>query len=81
MSSSVESFMTGVSAKNSDQKEFLQAVTEVADSVMPVLDKHSEYRVAKILERLVEPERVIMFRVPWVDDNGEVQVNQRHRSV
>ncbi|MCH8913900.1 MAG: NADP-specific glutamate dehydrogenase [Planctomycetes bacterium] len=79
MSSSVESFMTGVSAKDPDQKEFLQAVSEVAESVVPVLDKHPEYRVAKILERLVEPERVIMFRVPWVDDSGEVQVNRGFR--
>ncbi len=79
MSSSVESFMTGVSAINPDQKEFLQAVSEVAESVMPVLDKHPEYRVARILDRLVEPERVILFRVPWVDDSGEVQVNRGFR--
>ena len=79
MSSSVESFMTAVSAKDPDQKEFLQAVSEVAESVVPVLDKYPEYRVAKILERLVEPERVIMFRVPWVDDSGEVQVNRGFR--
>ena len=79
MSSFLESFMTGVSAKDPDQKEFLQAVSEVAESVVPVLDKHPEYRVAKILERLVEPERVIMFRVPWVDDSGEVQVNRGFR--
>ncbi len=79
MSSSVEIFMTGVSAKDPNQKEFLQAVSEVAESVVPVLDKHPEYRVAKILERLVEPERVIMFRVPWVDDSGEVQVNRGFR--
>ncbi len=79
MSSSVQSFMTDLSAKDPDQKEFLQAVSEVAESVVPVLDKHPEYRVAKILERLVEPERVIMFRVPWVDDSGEVQVNRGFR--
>ena len=79
MSSSVEIFMTCVSAKDPDQKEFLQAVSEVAESVVPVLDKHPEYRVTKILERLVEPERVIMFRVPWVDGSGEVQVNRGFR--
>ncbi len=79
MSSALDSFMAGVSAKNPEQKEFLQAVSEVAESVMPVLDKHPEYRVAKILERFVEPERVIMFRVPWVDDSGLVQVNRGFR--
>ena len=71
--------MTGVSAIDPDQKEFLQAVSEVTESVEPVLDQHPEYRVARILERLVEPERVIMFRVPWVDDSGEVQVNRGFR--
>jgi glutamate dehydrogenase (NADP+) len=68
-----------VIAKNPEQKEFHQAVHEVAESLMPVLDKHPEYRKAKILERIVEPERVIMFRVPWVDDSGEVQVNRGMR--
>ncbi len=79
MNNPVDTFMIGVTAKNPEQKEFLQAVQEVAESVMPVLDKHPEYRVGKILERLVEPERVIMFRVPWVDDHGEVQVNRGYR--
>ena len=79
MNSAIEKFMTHIAANNTGQKEFLQAVQEVVESVMPVLDKHPEYRVAKILERLIEPERVIMFRVPWVDDNGEVQVNRGYR--
>ena len=79
MASAVDTFMAGVIAKNPEQKEFHQAVHEVVESLMPVLDKHPEYRKAKILERIVEPERVIMFRVPWVDDKGEVQVNRGFR--
>ncbi len=64
---------------NPGEIEFLQAVAEVAESVKPVLDKHPEYRTARILERMVEPERTIMFRVPWVDDKGEVQINRGYR--
>jgi len=79
MAGAVDTFMAGVIAKNPEQKEFHQAVHEVVESLMPVLDKHPEYRKAKIMERMVEPERVIMFRVPWVDDNGEVQVNRGMR--
>jgi glutamate dehydrogenase (NADP+) len=71
--------MAGVIAKNPEQKEFHQAVHEVVESLMPVVDKHPEFRKAKILERIVEPERVVMFRVPWVDDAGEVQVNRGMR--
>ena len=79
MASAVDTFMAGVIAKNPEQKEFHQAVEEVVESLIPVIDKHPEYRKAKILERIVEPERVIMFRVPWVDDQGEVQVNRGMR--
>jgi glutamate dehydrogenase (NADP+) len=68
--------MSDVTAKNPNEPEFLQAVQEVADSLQLVLDRHPEYRDARILERLVEPERVIMFRVPWQDDAGEVHVNR-----
>jgi len=64
---------------NPGEIEFLQAVTEVAESVKPVLDKHPEYRAAKLLERMVEPERTIMFRIPWVDDRGDVQINKGYR--
>jgi glutamate dehydrogenase (NADP+) len=71
--------MASVIATNREQKEFHQAVQEVADSLVPVLDKHPEYRKAKILERIVEPERVLMFRVPWMDDAGEVHVNRGFR--
>jgi hypothetical protein len=66
-------------SRNAHQPEFLQAVHEVVESLAPVLDKHPEYRKAKILDRIVEPERVIMFRVPWVDDRGEVHVNRGFR--
>ena len=65
--------------KDPDQKEFHQAVQEVIETVQPVLDRNPEYRQAKILERLAEPERTIMFRVPWMDDNGNVQVNRGFR--
>lgn len=66
-------------AKNPGQPEFIQAVHEVAESVMPIIEATPAYRKAKILERLVEPERVILFRVPWVDDKGEIQVNRGFR--
>ncbi|MEP6809641.1 MAG: NADP-specific glutamate dehydrogenase [Chthoniobacterales bacterium] len=66
-------------AKNPAEPEFHQAVYEVAQSLALILDRYPEYRKAKILERMVEPERVIMFRVPWVDDAGEVQVNRGYR--
>ena len=68
-----------VQEKDPAQPEFHQAVTEVVASIKPVLDQNPEYRAAKILERIVEPERVILFRVPWVDDRGEVQVNRGFR--
>ncbi len=64
---------------NPNEPEFHQAVKEVVDSLRPVVDKHPEFRAAKILERITEPERVIMFRVPWVDDAGDVQVNKGYR--
>src|SRR5262245_37281751 len=73
------SVLAGVTAKNPAESEFHQAVTEVVASLGPVLDRHPEYRTARLLERIVEPERVIMFRVPWMDDRGEVQVNRGFR--
>jgi glutamate dehydrogenase (NADP+) len=66
-------------ARDPQEKEFHQAVSEVVESVKPVLDQNPVYRQAKILERLVEPERIIMFRVPWMDDQGEAQVNRGFR--
>ena len=68
-----------VKDKDPGEREFHQAVTEVMASIRPVMDRNPEYRAAKILERLVEPERVILFRVPWVDDMGEVRVNRGYR--
>jgi glutamate dehydrogenase/leucine dehydrogenase len=68
--------MADVTAKNPNEPEFLQAVQEVTDSLAPVLERHPKYREGAILERLIEPERVIMFRVPWQDDDGEVHVNR-----
>ncbi|MBU0971499.1 MAG: NADP-specific glutamate dehydrogenase [Proteobacteria bacterium] len=65
--------------KDPDQKEFHQAVREVIDTVQPVLDRHPEYRKARILERIAEPERTIIFRVPWIDDAGRIQVNRGFR--
>ncbi|MCA9673998.1 MAG: NADP-specific glutamate dehydrogenase [Kofleriaceae bacterium] len=79
MVASVESFMSQVIAKNPGEKEFHQAVREVVESVMPLVDTTPAYRGAKILERIVEPERVLLFRVPWTDDRGEVQVNRGFR--
>ena len=68
-----------VKQKNPEQPEFIQAVTEVLQSLEPVIDAHPEYEKASLLERLVEPERVIIFRVPWVDDAGTVHVNRAFR--
>ncbi|MCZ6601363.1 MAG: glutamate dehydrogenase, partial [Acidobacteria bacterium] len=79
MSRFTETFMTEVKNRNSHEPEFIQAVEEVADSLTDVLDKHPEYRSYRVLERIVEPERVILFRVPWVNDQGEVQVNRGFR--
>lgn len=71
-----------VVAQNPGEPEFHQAVKEVLDSLKVVIDKNEEkYRSLSVLERLVEPERIISFRVPWVDDNGKVQVNKGYRTV
>ncbi|MCK9333444.1 MAG: NADP-specific glutamate dehydrogenase [Candidatus Cloacimonetes bacterium] len=72
-------FLHLVSAKNGDQPEFIQAVTEVVDSIWDVYDSNPQYRKAKILDRIVEPERIIIFRVPWHTDSGEVIVNRGFR--
>jgi glutamate dehydrogenase (NADP+) len=78
-SSAVDAFMSDVIAKNPEQKEFHQAVREVAESIFPFLDRNPHYKKARILERMVEPERVIIFRVPWRDDSGDVRVNRGFR--
>ncbi|MFZ5551735.1 MAG: NADP-specific glutamate dehydrogenase [Bacteroidota bacterium] len=75
----VDEFMTKVKAKNPNEPEFLQAVHEVAEAIIPYLEANPRYKKAKLLERMAEPERVIMFRVPWMDDNGEWQINRGYR--
>lgn len=77
--SEIEAFMDRVRAKNGHEPEFLQAVQEVAEAVIPIVEATPKYKAAKILDRIVEPERTIIFRVPWVDDKGEVQVNRGYR--
>jgi glutamate dehydrogenase (NADP+) len=79
MSEYVSDLMAGVVRKNPGEPEFHQAVREVAESLELVFDRRPEYRRARILERIIEPERVIMFRVPWVDDAGEIQINRGFR--
>lgn len=79
MDESVKAFMEKILERNPGEKEFHQAVQEVVESIMPYIEKNPKYKKAKILERIVEPERTIMFRVPWVDDKGEIQVNRGYR--
>jgi glutamate dehydrogenase (NADP+) len=75
----IEAFMDRVRAKNGHEPEFLQAVQEVAEAVIPFIEANPKYKTAKILDRIVEPERTIIFRIPWLDDNGNVQVNRGYR--
>jgi glutamate dehydrogenase (NADP+) len=75
----IESFMESVKQRNGHEPEFLQAVHEVAEAVIPFMEEHPKFKDAKILERMVEPERVIMFRVPWTSDNGDIHVNRGFR--
>lgn len=75
----IDAFMDRVRASHGHEKEFIQAVQEVAETVIPVIEETPKYKAAKILDRIVEPERTIIFRVPWLDDNGQVQVNRGYR--
>ena len=75
----IHDFMTEVRSKNPNEHEFLQAVEEVAEAVIPFMQEHPKYNNKMLLERMIEPERVIMFRIPWVDDNGKTQVNRGYR--
>ncbi len=75
----IDAFMDRVKASNGHEPEFLQAVHEVAEAVIPFIEENPKYKTAKILDRIVEPERTIIFRVPWLDDKGEVQVNRGYR--
>ena len=79
MESKINAFMDYVKQRNQNEPEFLQAVHEVAETVIPFIEKNPKYQDKKLLERMVEPERTLMFRVPWVDDSGETQVNRGYR--
>jgi glutamate dehydrogenase (NADP+) len=79
MDPKVKKFMEAVIAKNQGEVEFHQAVQEVVETLIPFLDEHPKYKEAKILERMVEPERVILFRVPWLNDKGEIEINKGYR--
>ncbi len=75
----ISGFMDLVKVRNQHEPEFLQAVTEVAETVIPFIEENPQYNQAKLLERMTEPERVLLFRVPWTDDNNEVQINKGYR--
>ena len=75
----VNDFMSKIIAKNPGETEFHQAVKEVVESLMPFIEENPKFKHGKILERITEPERVILFRVPWIDDNGEIQINKGYR--
>lgn len=79
MEQSVKDFLEVVSKRNQNEPEFMQAVHEVAETVIPFIEKNKKYQNKMLLERMVEPERVIMFRVPWIDDEGKTQVNRGFR--
>jgi glutamate dehydrogenase (NADP+) len=75
----IDAFIASVLKRNPNEPEFIQAVVEVAETVIPFIEENPKYKTAKVLERIAEPERIIMFRVPWVDDKGEVQINRGYR--
>ncbi len=79
MQKMVDDFMAHLIARNPGETEFHQAVKEVAESLVPFIEENPKYKAAKILERIAEPERVILFRVPWQDDNGEIRINKGYR--
>lgn len=79
MSDSIKKFVDQVAERNPNEPEFMQAVHEVAETVIPFIEENPKYQGMKLLERMVEPERTITFRVPWTDDNGEIHVNRGYR--
>jgi len=79
MGKTVEQFMQQVIAANPGEVEFHQSVTEVAEAILPILDRHPKYVQEEIFERMTEPERVVMFRVPWLDDTGRIRINRGYR--
>lgn len=79
MSKYIDRVLAEVKEKNANEPEFLQTVEEVLGTLAPIVDAHPEYEKVALLERMVEPERTIEFRVPWVDDNGQTHVNRGYR--
>ena len=79
MQERIDAFMALAAKRNANEPEFLQAVQEVAETVIPFIENNPKYDDARILERMIEPERTIIFRVPWADDEGNVQVNRGFR--
>ncbi|MBJ05323.1 MAG: NADP-specific glutamate dehydrogenase [Flavobacteriales bacterium] len=79
MTQNIKDFVKKVAIKNPGEVEFIQAVQEVAENIIPFIDKNEKYQNKMLLERMVEPERVLIFRVPWVDDRGETNVNRGYR--
>ena len=79
MKNLIEDFIAQVASKNPNEPEFIQAVTEVAETVIPFIVQNERYQNKKLLERMVEPERTLIFRVPWTDDAGEIHVNRGFR--
>jgi glutamate dehydrogenase (NADP+) len=75
----IDAFMEKAVSKDAHEPEFMQAVHEVAEAIIPFMQDNPKYNSAKLLERMIEPERVIMFRVAWLDDAGDVQVNRGYR--
>src|SRR5690606_20597215 len=79
MDNILDDFLKKVRTRNAGQPEFLQAVYEVAESVIPFIEENPKYKINKIFDRIVEPERAIIFRVAWINDRGEVEVNRGYR--
>ncbi|HLU81209.1 MAG TPA: Glu/Leu/Phe/Val dehydrogenase dimerization domain-containing protein, partial [Flavobacteriaceae bacterium] len=79
MDEKVKKFLDSILVRNPNEPEFMQAVHEVVETIIPFIEQNKKYQNAKLLERMVEPERVIMFRVAWIDDRGETQVNRGYR--
>lgn len=79
MKQSIKEFISRVERMNPNEPEFLQAVTEVAETVIPFIEENEKYQDKMLLERMVEPERTIMFRVAWTNDSGEIEVNRGYR--
>src|SRR5690606_21351841 len=79
MDEKVKKFLDSILVRNPNEPEFIQAVHEVVETIIPFIEQNKKYQNAKLLERMVEPERVVMFRVAWLDDRGEIQVNRGYR--